>query len=107
VSRTIQRIPPPPRSLETAIHLSLRETKAENAFNILVVSARPQLDHDIPHRFVSSIIVQVAQAAGERVRVELVRPGIFEAFEKHIDSRPPGFFDIVHFDLHGFATKTQ
>ena len=36
-----------------------------------------------------------------RVIVDIARPGTFEAFEDHLRSRPPGWYDLVHFDLHG------
>ncbi len=74
--------------------------------NILVVIARPQMDRDIPHRFVSSTIVKVADLTEGGARVEIVRPGTFAAFEAHLGSKPNGFFDVVHFDMHGEATPT-
>lgn len=74
--------------------------------NILVVIARPQMERDIPHRFVSSTIVKVADLTQGSARVEIVRPGTFDAFEAHMSSKPSGFFDIVHFDMHGEATPT-
>ncbi|KAK0725287.1 hypothetical protein B0H67DRAFT_550890 [Lasiosphaeris hirsuta] len=82
----------------------LYETK--EVINILVVIARPQLDQDIPHRFVSSTIVKVADLTLGKARVEIVRPGTFDGFEDHLGSRPKGFFDIVHFDMHGEATTS-
>ena len=75
--------------------------------NILVVIARPQMDRDIPHRFVSSSIVKVADLTKGSARVEIVRPGTFAAFEAHLGSKPNGFFHIVHFDMHGEATPTM
>ncbi|CAG8979422.1 hypothetical protein HYALB_00012455 [Hymenoscyphus albidus] len=38
------------------------------------------------------------------IALEVVRPGTFDAFKSHLNSRPKGFFDIVHFDVHGRVT---
>lgn len=80
---------------------------ARDNVNILVVIARPQLDRDIPHRFVSSTIVRVAEFTNGKARVEIVRPGTFAAFVEHLEVKPKGFFDVVHFDMHGEASQTK
>ncbi|KAF8850417.1 hypothetical protein BDZ45DRAFT_731600 [Acephala macrosclerotiorum] len=87
--------------------LAPREPTCQKCINILVVISRPQMDRDIPHRFVSSTIIHVAELAKGRARVEIVRPGTFEAFVQHLDSHPKGYFDIVHFDMHGNANKSR
>jgi hypothetical protein len=40
------------------------------------------------------------------IALEIVRPGTFEAFKRHLKTRPKGYFDIVHFDVHGRVTST-
>ena len=39
--------------------------------------------------------------------VEIVRPGTFSAFEKHLKSKDPGYYDLVHFDLHGRVARRR
>lgn len=87
--------------------LALQEPARQKCINILVVISRPQMDRDIPHRFVSSTIIHIAELAKGRARVEIVRPGTFEAFVQHLDSCPKGYFDIVHFDMHGNANRSR
>jgi len=36
-----------------------------------------------------------------QIALEIVRPGTFAALKQHLESRPVGYFDIIHFDLHG------
>jgi hypothetical protein len=96
------------RRVDCAIPITFapREPVRQRCINILVVISRPQMARDIPHRFVSSTIIHVAELAKGRAQVEIVRPGTFEAFVQHLDSRPKGYFDIVHFDMHGNANKS-
>jgi hypothetical protein len=105
VVRTIQLASP-------AENLQDQASKASGTgvFNILVVTARPHADKDVPHRLVSRGILDVMQSAdGKGMRsatMEIVRPGTFAAFRDHLNSREPGYFDIVHFDLHGIADSS-
>lgn len=39
-----------------------------------------------------------------QIEIELVRPGSFEALERHLTQRDKGYFGLVHFDLHGDIT---
>lgn len=68
--------------------------------HVLVCTARPNSDQDIPHRLVTRHIVNVATHSG--THIEIVRPGTFSAFEERLMAHEPGYFDLVHFDLHGF-----
>ena len=70
--------------------------------NVLILAARPQFEDDISYRLVSKIIVEAAARSGRRVTVDIVRPGTLKAFEEHLAKQSPGYFDIVHFDVHGF-----
>ena len=69
--------------------------------NVLILSARPQFKDDISHRLVSKVIVEAAVRSGGRVTVSVVRPGTLTAFQEHMAKESPGYFDIVHFDVHG------
>lgn len=44
-------------------------------------------------------------AGRNKLNVEIVRPGTFEAFKEHLqrteETRGPGYFHLVHFDTHG------
>ena len=70
--------------------------------NVLVLSARPQFEEDIPYGLVSKVIFEAAARSGSRVTVDIVRPGTLKAFVMHLAKKTPGHFDIVHFDVHGF-----
>lgn len=97
------------RRVECTISTPLlhQESISRKCINVLVVISRPQMDQDIPHRFVSSPILHVADFSKGRTRVEIVRPGTFSAFVQHLQSRPKGYFDIVHFDMHGNANRSR
>jgi hypothetical protein len=36
-----------------------------------------------------------------RLELEIVRPGSWEEFKNHLEESGPGYFDLIHFDLHG------
>lgn len=46
-----------------------------------------------------------------RIRLEIVRPGTFASFKKHMERKrlegPDGYFHIVHFDAHGFTRNEK
>lgn len=92
--------------LQGALGPSFRE---DDFTNILLVSARPQLDRDVPYRLASSVLFSALDRlhAEDRakIRVTIVRPGTFENFTNLLFKFPPGHFDIVHFDLHGVDTS--
>ena len=39
--------------------------------------------------------------SGLRLEIEVARPGTWSAFKEHLLRRPPGYCQLVHFDLHG------
>lgn len=75
--------------------------------HILAVSARPNLDRDIPYRLItrtiSEAISEEQDGSPNPPTLEIVRPGTFLALETALAGRPIGHYDIVHFDLHGFV----
>lgn len=75
--------------------------------NLLIVTARPDEENDIGYRTISRPIVEAIRDAKLRVNVEIVRPGTYEAFVRQLESKPEGFYHVVHFDLHGGLMKFE
>jgi hypothetical protein len=73
--------------------------------HILVLTARPLMSSDIPHRLISRIIFDVIRRWQSDVEplheLEICSPGTLEALQLALESRPMGYFDIVHLDVHG------
>jgi tetratricopeptide (TPR) repeat protein len=76
-----------------------------DVLNILVVTARPDGPKDVGYRTISRPLLEGLRQADRPVRVELVRPGTWEALRDRLRSASAehgsGFFHVVHFDLHG------
>jgi hypothetical protein len=91
-----------PSSSPERVPLSVEKTN----FNILCVVARKHshehsgLGSDIAYQ---NVAIPIVDAVGRHpfVNVYLSRPGTFQAFHEHLESMPEGFYDIIHFDLHG------
>ncbi len=77
------------------------QVKPSPTINLLVVTARPNLDEDIAYRAISRPLVKAIRNAQLKVKIDLLRPGTFEALSKHLDSKENGYYHIVHFDVHG------
>jgi hypothetical protein len=73
--------------------------------NVLIVSARPWGDADVQYQGVSQHIWNMAASElGQRqIRIHFVRPGTWSKFTSILDSHPPGYFHLVHFDTHGIV----
>jgi hypothetical protein len=86
------------------------------SFSILLVVARrlfggPNYEHnDVNPSLAQMAILEVSEKLKElslpyRVRLEIVRPGSFEAFKRHLhkkcSGKNQGYFHVVHFDVHG------
>ena len=69
--------------------------------NLLVVTARPGWSRDVNYRTISRPLVEAIANAELPVKVALLRPGTWEALERHLQAVGPGFYHAVHFDLHG------
>ena len=69
--------------------------------NLLVVTARPNEDNDVGYRTISRPLIEAIQNSQLRVNVELLRPGTYEALERHLEEKGAGFYHIIHFDSHG------
>ena len=72
---------------------------------VLLITSRPREDKDIPYRFVSLPVIRILETLrGERgidIKVGITRPGTWKAVQKHLELRGPGYFNLVHFDVHG------
>lgn len=68
--------------------------------NLLVVTARPDEEADVGYRTISRPLIEAIHRAQLRVKVEILRPGTFEALSRHLDNRA-GHYHIIHFDAHG------
>ncbi len=75
--------------------------------NLLVVVARPNEENDVGYRTISRPLIEVIQKSQLRVNVELLRPGTYEALERHLEEKGAGFYHIIHFDAHGALMKFQ
>ena len=69
--------------------------------NLLVVVARPNKDEDVGYRTISRLLREAIEKSRLRVRVHLLRPGTYEALERHWEEKGAGFCHFVHFDVHG------
>ena len=76
-----------------------------DTLNILVITARPDGARDVGYRTVSRPLLDGLGRADRPVRIELVRPGTWEALRDRLraatQEHGSGFFHVVHFDLHG------
>jgi hypothetical protein len=88
VTRTVSAMQLPPS--DTPLVTSRRK------LNVLIVVARPAGGKDVPHRLVSQIVLETAFHG---MHVAVVCPGTFEAFKTSMQNE---YYDIVHFDVHGF-----
>jgi tetratricopeptide (TPR) repeat protein len=73
--------------------------------NLLLVVARSGERQDVGYRTISRPLVEGLRQAGLRVQVDIVRPGTFRALAAHLDAATkdhgPGYYHVVHFDMHG------
>ncbi|POR32667.1 Uncharacterized protein TPAR_07089 [Tolypocladium paradoxum] len=96
-------------------------TQISESVNVLVVVARstlinPTAYQDV-HPFASLDVLlamqKTLQQAPEapRLNVEVVRPGTFDSFKRHLrastDSRGAGCYHFVHLDMHGSVAKRR
>ena len=89
--------------------------KKKSTFNVLVVMARnvsgdgskyQDVDPFLGLRTLIAVRKTLIDArANVLLEIEVVRPGTFKAFRKHLEisllEKGPAHFDLIHFDLHG------
>jgi len=113
---SVRRIVPPVRK-KVEKHKEIRRTigsreKESGRINILLIIARrlkKENDgkyYEIDPAITISHILQMKrrlekEKAPHQIALEVVRPGTFAALKFHLETKPVGYFDIVHFDLHG------
>lgn len=79
-----------------------RET---STINLLIVTSRPQGRRDVSYRTISRPLVELIRNSQLPVKIDILRPGTYEALSKHLDNTTAehgkGFYHVVHFDVHG------
>lgn len=83
--------------------------RSSPTINILVVTARPRGIRDVSYRTISLPMVEALRQASIPVEIDLVRPGTYEALDRHLqkmtNQHGVGYYHVIHFDVHG-ATLT-
>jgi hypothetical protein len=83
----------------------LAQVKPSPTLNLLVVTARPHGKRDVGYRTISRPLVELLAQANLRVDVTILRPGTYEALDRHLDSVTDrfgvGHYHLIHFDVHG------
>jgi tetratricopeptide (TPR) repeat protein len=69
--------------------------------NLLVVVARPDEEKDVGYRTISRPLLELIENGQLRVKVELLRPGTFQALSQHLEAKGANFYHIIHLDMHG------
>ena len=90
-------------TIRDSIHTS--QPSRPEVTRVLAITARPSHTKDVPHRLItrsiSAAIDTIRNDSNSQVALHIVRPGTFEALERHIRQHPYGYFGVVHLDLHG------
>ncbi|MTJ09034.1 tetratricopeptide repeat protein [Anabaena sp. UHCC 0204] len=69
--------------------------------NLLVVVARPDEEKDVGYRTISRPMLELIKNGQLRVKVELLRPGTYQALSQHLEAKGANFYHIIHLDMHG------
>jgi len=86
------------------------EIGSEQNIRILFISARPKVDRDVDYRLISRHLVDLINSPPLKghCTIDFVRPGSSWLFYKyHLQKHPPGYYSIVHFDVHGSIHENQ
>jgi hypothetical protein len=108
--------PPPDAAANIITTLSPRE----QSFNVLLVIARDtsrglkrlEIDPNCASAILTAVQRSVNGARGSiKINLEVVRPGTLDSLEEHLaraeNQHHPGYFHLVHFDLHGAVRKKR
>ncbi|PWW76991.1 hypothetical protein C7212DRAFT_278919 [Tuber magnatum] len=78
---------------------------ANRCFNILLVAARNPAsgEDELGRTLVAAELVKVLAGLPFEtpVDLEIVRPGTWEMFKESLETKPRGYYRLVHFDMHG------
>jgi len=73
--------------------------------NVLLVTARPDGKHDVGYRTISRPLVEMLQNANLPVKVDILRPGTYQALTEQLENvtsqHGKGYYHLLHFDVHG------
>ncbi|KAK3635326.1 hypothetical protein LTR22_019254 [Elasticomyces elasticus] len=101
-----------PFALETASTKTPISDPKTSTLNVLVVIARntapgsSDVDPSLAIRSLQAVSQTIERTdAPCQLKLEIVRPGTFAALKEHLKANGPGFFHLVHFDLHGQVRK--
>lgn len=76
--------------------------------NILLVVCRPGGRNDINHQLVSKsatrLISRLTEQSADRASITILRPPTWAAYKKHLKEAGHGYYQLVHFDMHGGVT---
>ncbi len=81
--------------------------KESPVVNLLVVVARPDEEDDIGYQTISRPLIEAIENSQLRVNVHLLRPGTYEALERHLEQKGAGYYHVIHFDVHGALMTYQ
>ncbi len=81
------------------------EAKQAPRLRVLLVTARPGGKRDVSYRTISRPLVEALETGKIAARIDMVRPGTFEALVNHLedvrDEHGDGYYHIIHLDMHG------
>ena len=87
---------------------------AQSDINILLVLARDcsedseDAQTDLAYQHLLNAKSQMEKTSSFRhLNLHIVRPGSFPAFKKHLEEHGRGFYQVVHFDLHGRVARRK
>ena len=79
-----------------------------SSLNILLVTARPFGRGDVGYRTISRPLLGAIRHSGLPVTIDMLRPGTWQALREHLQTlterQGSGWYQVIHFDLHGGFT---
>lgn len=77
--------------------------------HLLAVSARVSSQEEIPYRLITRAIFNSLSERDptDAPTFEIVRPGTLEALRTSLESKADGYYNVVHFDVHGHVEDGQ
>lgn len=96
-----------PLSVRMPLQRGIRERRitrelpgSRPSLNVLVVAARPFGAEDLDYRSITRVLLVESWKAEQPFRVDVVRPGTWQALVKHLREHE-NVYQVIHFDLHG------